>query len=264
MRNIELNPAISLSENGIAGFTLKDITGINDTGFRSESTPISGTYLRTQDFVILDIATLNRLDGPKHTVNISIPKGDIGYESYEFKYSSTVDGWFSITHIILPTYEWYKSLSNSQLSMAQQIFFVYNLAEESIYEIEIDSLYTKEESKVTIEYVLNSLVNQNLIGIAEDIFILGHLEKCFEDKIKYIYYNKLFSQCLYKNSDLESTFRDRDIVWMGLELLKYLVRECKYDEAERIIEGISGCNDFCTNKSNVPNAYSRIKCNCGK
>lgn len=55
------------------------------------------------------------------------------------------------------------------------------------------------------------------------------------------------------------------MVWMALEIIKYLIKECKYYEAQRILEMIDTCNSFCKELSSTGyryGSYSR-NCNCG-
>ena len=81
--------------------------------------------------------------------------------------------------------------------------------------------------------------------------------------IKFILYNNLFEACLYKDNDLNNIYRNRDIVWMALELIRRLISQCNFFEAQRLLERISTCNTFCTKTlSKFNNKVKTGGCNC--
>ena len=67
---------------------------------------------------------------------------------------------------------------------------------------------------------------------------------------------------IYDN-DLNNIYRNRDIVWMALELIRRLISQCNFFEAQRLLERISTCNTFCTKTlSKFNNKVKTGGCNC--
>lgn len=263
MKNINLTPSITLTEYGISGFTLKDTTGISTSSIYPEISEVSANYLRTKDIIFVDIVILNMIDEPKRTVFYYDCKSDDDYNNYKLDYITKIDGRHIIDHLILPKYEWLHSLSPQSLNMSNgEIFYVADVNNNEItyYEIKIlDNSYS--ERKITEDELYLNITNSNIIGIEEELFLLGNLEKCYEDKLKYIYYNNLYHKCNIKNdNNISQVFRDRNIVFIALELIKGLIKRCEYYEAQRIIEEISFCGGFCNNDYLLYNSLNR--CNC--
>lgn len=266
MKNISLNLSISLMEFGISGFTLKDTTGISTSSIYPSISQESPSYLRTKDIIFVDFVVLNKIDDPKISNFCYECNSDQDYLDYKLDYSTKVDGWHIIDHLALPKYEWMHSISPSSLNMEGEIFYVANKNasnEFEFYEVTIVGNTYKEE-KISALELYNNLSNSNIIGIEEETFLLGNLEYCYESKLKYIYYNKLYSRCNVKNdTNISQVFRDRNMVMVALELINRLIAKCNYYEAERIIEEISVCGGFCNSKY-TEYSSGLNSCNCGR
>ena len=271
MRNVNINLRVSFTENGTSGFTLKDMTGINSTGFMTAEAGPSLQYYRTTDVIFLDIVSYNQLDDNKLTGFKYIIESDADYTKYKLDYISKIDGWFTVDHLVLPTLNYMLNFikptgDDTEITdtFYDGAYLVYDSDLNKYVELNIVSgVYTSTD--VDLEYIKNHLDNTNLLGIEEQLFLIGHLEKCYESMIKYILYNNLFDSCLYKDPDISALYRNRDIVWMALELIRRLINNCKFFEAQRLLERISTCNTFCTNLINkLSNAKSSTirSCNC--
>ena len=59
--------------------------------------------------------------------------------------------------------------------------------------------------------------------------------------------------------DSDLIFR-RDLVWMAINVIKYLTECSQLAEVERIIEIIKGCNSLCSNDKYSMKSYAG--CNC--
>lgn len=272
MRNVNINLKISFSENGTSGFTLKDTTGIGFMKFMPEQSGVSTEYYRTSDVLFLDLVSYNKISDNKLTGFKYLVKSDEGYNNYKFDYLSEIDGWFTIDHIILPTLNYMRNFltpAGKETRPTKELetfydgaYIVYDSDNDTYLQLEVlNGTYT--QSKIDLYYIKEHLTNINLIGIEEQLFLIGHLEKCYEDMIKYILYNNLFEACIYKDSDLNNLYRNRDIVWMALELIKRLINQCKFFEAQRLLERISTCNTFCTKSLGKLNLkFKTGGCNC--
>lgn len=268
MRNVNINLKISFTENGTSGFTLKDITGIGEFRFMPADSGVSNEYYRTTDVIFLDLVTYNAIDNPKLTGFKYIIDSDDSYLNYKLDYISNIDGWFTVDHIVLPTMDYMLNFISPSGTEAKEdtfyngVYLAYDKSNDQYVELTVtDGLYT--QTIVTLPYIKEHLTNINLIGIEEQLFLIGHLEHCYESMIKFILYNNLYDKCLYKDSDINNLFRNRDIVWMSLELIRRLINQCKFFEAQRILERINTCNTFCsTLLIKLQNKYKSKSCNC--
>lgn len=256
----QLDISISLQENGTSGFILKDLTNVQDFGFANASNAINSEYLRVNDITIVDFVTYNRLSDPE-TVPFIYPVNSLAeYRRYALDYKAERDGWYTISHLIVPKLSWFIQINKAYVEDGTYYFYNQDNATfvRAIKSGE-DIAYT---SNIDPYLVYVAIDNPTTIGVEEDIFIIGRLEACFEEKIKAILYGKLYTRCQTPN-DRDTIFRDRDMVWMTLELLKYLIRYCKYSEAQRILEMVDSCNGFCNNTKYRDGYKFNKGCNCG-
>lgn len=255
-----LNISIALQENGTTGFLMKDITDVQETGFAPDKSDVNSEWLRVNDIVFLDFVTYNKIDEP-NTESFIYPVNSLDdYRTYSLDYKSKKDGWYTISHIVIPKLSWFTSINKQYIT--DGTYYLYDNTTASFTKaIKNESLISYEEN-IDPYLIYVALENPTVIGVEEEIFIIGRLEKCFEDKIKSIIYGNLYTKCqTTKNRD--TIFRDRDVIWMTLEILKYLIRYCKYSEAERILEMVDSCNGFC-NGNKFKDRYNFNKgCNCG-
>ena len=136
---------------------------------------------------------------------------------------------------------------------------------DGVYYTCFESTYykvTNSNGILTYEVIESSdifldLRNENIIGSQQDITRIGYLEKCFEDKLKYIIYNNLYKKCNDKLVNIQGLYRERDILLMFIETIKFAVKSCKLHEAQRLIEQLEGCNGLCGN--NVIGVNSNCK-----
>lgn len=262
MANNTMRLSVTFCESGTSGFLLKDTTGIGVYKFMPQEAAISATYYRTCDVALYDIVTFNKIDDKKVSGFIYDVKSDEGYIKYSLNYQSVVDGWFTVDHLVLPTREYINTVDRS--SFEDGMYYIYDRELDEVHKLDFLEGEIISDIKVDELYVKENLTNKNLIGIEEEIFLIGHLEKCLENMIKYILYNNLYSKCLYKDTSVSNLYQERDLVWMSLELIHRLIKDCNYYEAQRLLERISACNGFCKKDFRITtNKYiSTGGCNC--
>lgn len=157
------------------------------------------------------------------------------------------DGWFTIHHIVLPTREYLESFTRIEL---KGVRFAYCIDFNQIRDLNnLDD--NGNPKKVTIKEVLEGNTNiatTSMIG--KDYISILHLQKCLVNlcleifkqitKAKGCFSNK------FSNSDL--VFK-RDLVWMAINVIKYMSKYNMKAEAARIITQLEGCNGICTGTS---------------
>ena len=272
-----MNVAISINEETPFGFLVKDTTGISNNPLCGQFFPSNEQILwsnpRPQDVVILDFITYNKIDEPSTTYRLYEMKSDADYYRYALHYKCDRDGWYTINHLYIYSWNFFLNLLGYDY-LVDGDYYVYNngyFDGEENWTVPYQkfakiTMINKQAMNMEIiddpNLIYYALSNPTLIGISEDMFNISRLEKCFYDKVTNIFYNKLYTKCGRQEDEI---FRDRDMVWMALEIIKYLIKECKYYEAQRILEMIDTCNSFCKELSSAGyryGSYSR-NCNCG-
>lgn len=168
------------------------------------------------------------------------------------------DGWFDVIHIVLPSKEW---IQKEEAKTEGSALGLYNL----IYFSDGNGVYKYSNGatqEATIEEILEvNPVNTTISKTDKDYVSICFLRKCYINLCKQIFNDRGFSSCWNKNTvDSELVYR-RDLVWMAINVIKYLTECQQLAEVERIIETIQGCNGLCK-PSNITSKTSG--CGCSK
>ena len=168
----------------------------------------------------------------------------------------TFDGWFTVVHVVLPSKEWVNNeLSKEEGSAIGLYDIVYYSDGNSVYKYIGGS--TQE---TTIEEILEiNPVNTTISKTQKDYVSICFLRKCYINLCQQIFNSRGFSRCWDRNKiDSDLIFR-RDLVWMAINVIKYLTECEQLAEVERIIETIKGCNGLCVS-SDVTSKTSGCGC----
>lgn len=87
----------------------------------------------------------------------------------------------------------------------------------------------------------------------ESFFSICLLKKCFIYLCEQLIGDEI-EDFVYKKKEKEENFK-KDFVWITYKILIYLINNCRYIEAQQILEIIEDCNGFC------PQEYD---CGCNK
>ena len=185
----------------------------------------------------------------------------INHHSLEAEYKVAIpkDGWFTVHHIVLPTKDCIYSFSDAEM---HGITFGYYLDLDNIYDRNrVDS--NGKPIKVSIEEVLEGNTNIATTQISSiDYISILNLQKCLVSLCLEIF-NELgaFGKCFSsKSKESDLTFR-RDLVWMAINVIKYMIKYNMRAEAARIINQLEGCNGICTENSKSQKISG---CGCNK
>ena len=152
------------------------------------------------------------------------------------------DGWFTVIHLVLPTKDWFDRESSKQEGSAIGLYnIVYYSDGASIYKY-----VNGQSSETTIDEIIEvNPVDTTVSRTGEDYVSICFLRKCYINLCQQIFNSRGFSPCWNKNDiDSDLIFR-RDLVWMAINVIKYLTECEQLAEVERIIETIKGCNGLC-------------------
>ena len=168
------------------------------------------------------------------------------------------DGQFSLVHLVIPNIEWFnrelEKTEESALGLYDIVYFSDG--------IDIYKYINGETSQVTIDDILEiNTVNTTISRISRDFVSICFLRKCYINLCQQIFNDRGISKCWNKNKVDSELIYKRDLVWMAINVVKYLTQCEQLAEAERVIETIQGCNGLCvsTNLTNSTNG-----CGCSK
>ena len=166
------------------------------------------------------------------------------------------DGWFTVIHLVLPTKDWFDRESSKQEGSAIGLYnIVYYSDGASIYKY-----VNGQSSETTIDEIIEvNPVDTTVSRTGEDYVSICFLSKCYINLCQQIFNSRGFSPCQNKNDiDSDLIFRG-DLVWMAINVIKYLTECEQLAEVERIIETIKGCNGLCVS-SDVTSKTSGCGC----
>lgn len=168
------------------------------------------------------------------------------------------DGQFSLVHLVIPNIEWF----NKELEKTEgSALGLYNIVYFSDG-IDIYKYINGETSQVTIDDILEiNTVNTTISRISRDFVSICFLRKCYINLCQQIFNDRGISKCWNKNKVNSELIYKRDLVWMAINVVKYLTQCEQLAEADRVIKTIQGCNGLCvsTNLTNSTNG-----CGCSK
>lgn len=211
------------------------------------------------DTVSIDLLRHNKLQETIHR-EITFTKHD---SNKLIQIPVKVDGWFSIVHIVLPSKKWFeKQLNKEKGSILGQYDIVYFSDGNKIYKYNPQTQETPQEQAIWVITDLNlESGNYPIYRIEKDYVSICYLRKCYINLCKQIFDDRGFSKCWNKNTvDSELVYK-RDLVWMAINVIKYLTECEQLYEVERIIEQITSCNGLCTSSSITSKTSG---CGCSK
>lgn len=178
-----------------------------------------------------------------------------------FELPISFDGVFTIYSLVLPTREWFSRM----IVEAPDLVAMYN----HIYMVDVDANVIYKAYMNPARTAVNPIDNYTIEGVdAEEVIEINpegttisrtcntyasvcHLLHCYLSLCQAIFESHGFSgsnsnpSCFGKGKVDEETIYRRDMVWMALNVIRYLVEEERLQEAQRIIEQIGGCNGLC-------------------
>lgn len=176
------------------------------------------------------------------------------------------DGLFHVFNIVLPTEDWVEDMAKNHPELLSLYDEVYYFGRDSYNNFAIFKKSFKNNTAIEAVDV-EEVIERNRIGTTISMatgvhFSICFLTNCYLSLCQQIFENAAFSSCNSRQTvDSELAYR-RDLVWMALNVIRYMVRCNMLEEAQRMIENISGCNGLC--KGNYYLDNRKPGCGCGK
>jgi len=166
-------------------------------------------------------------------------------------FNVNADGYYTVDHVILPNMDWYENSSDN-----------YRRYYDTIYVTDGEKVYKEIEGTLT-ECTVKEILDRNIEGTTiqkcrVDVFYTAGLQNC------YIWYCKQIFEALLNacnNGKYDDLIYARDMIWMTLNIIDYLVGFKQYLEAQRLLENFQRCGGYCKDFSIIkPDA----SCGCSR
>lgn len=227
-------------------FQVLDITS-GESGYLSDSSEVIKDRFKFTDTIKIYALQINKID-----------KSYLEYSSIQWleesKYvdiPTKFDGWFTLNYLVIPIKDYVEKNKDSLKELYNTIYCsdgidLYKLNEDQFIKVELAELLEINPEGTTIS------------KYTEDLVSICYLKECYIDICKQIFELRGFNKCLNNNSIDSQLIYNRDLIWMTINNISYLVEFGEFGEAERIIELFGGCNNVCKSKHSTTNSN-----NCG-
>lgn len=259
-----MDSIFKISKKGLCGITVTGLELDNDE-YLSEDNVIISTrnYTYQQSVTINVLKSINaQQEETVRDVKIVQHKVDCIDES---DFEMEIDGLHSIIHIILPTQEWLNHVLTHSPESLEAYYGVYyydiNTSQYKKYENGTSWLVSLEEILEinAVPPISITELTTTIIRNSKSTFCLCKIRECFYQickKLLQVYPVK----CPDKSDDLSQLQYYRDIIWMALNVVKYLLEKEQFYEAQRILEEITYCGSICGNLNTVKKSNSSCGC----
>lgn len=227
---------IAVSTNNDCSIVIKD-----NTKYWTNNETAKGEF-KYSDSVSIDVINLNKVsENIVKDYKITIHRSQNESILIPIKF----DGWFTIKHIVIPNKEWFDRELAKQTNSALGLYsIVYYADAKTIYKYVDGQSYA-----IPLEEILEiNPVNTTISITSKDYVSICFLTKCYINLCQQIFENRGFTQCWNKNNIDSELIYKRDLVWMAINVIKYMVECSQLCEVERIIELLHSCNGVCGDK----------------
>lgn len=216
------------------------------------------------DETAIDIITLEKSTGPEMVAEVFTTPGD---NLNEIVIPLGMDGLFNIVHLTLPSMEWYNKEKKNRYNTLSKFREIYVTDCENIYVLDNNEWVEVDPMVFTTDI---DLKQTTVFKSQKFYFSTWYLQKCYlylsqqviankyQNNITPMGYNKL------NLNKLDDTNKDivyqRQFIWITLKVIKYLVEQCRLEQAQSIIEKVESCKGFCYSALNTSNEQTHFQC----
>lgn len=173
------------------------------------------------------------------------------------------DGHVTVHYIILPNKEWINHFSDT----------IDNINHKSYYYIHKNEIYKYGEKdpisfKNLLDICCSPNIETNLITDCTEHVNIWNLYNCYINLCKQLLESRNFSNCNKKNTIDSELIYKRDLVWMVINVIKYLSelhndKNPKLVKIQQYIEMFHSCTGICPESSDTNN-INNYGCGCSK
>lgn len=158
------------------------------------------------------------------------------------------DGYYTLTYLVIPKEEYVNKLLELDENLISLFTDIFYYKDNSIFN-------EKEQQEVDINtFIERNLEGTNVLRYSKDFCSVFFLQKCYYNLCIKLLKNNDCTTCNYESTDLSYY---RDIMFMGLQTVRYLSLKGRFMEAQNIVERFQSCSNICNNTYNE-------NCRCNK
>ena len=166
----------------------------------------------------------------------------------------TKDGYYTVTHLVIPTVQWYNMYKNEDLS--EYLNGIYVTDGVNVFKVIGGALYRTD----VIELDSINPSHTTISRASANVFLIDNLKKCYE-RIAHKLLDEYLKSCkLCKDIDSQLRLK-RDILWMAINVICYHLEWDQFYDAQLVLERLSGCNSLCKDV-NIPTNKIGGDCGC--
>lgn len=236
-------------------------------------TYLYGKY-KYSDCVTIDILT-KHIEGSTEDVEYKIhnhnqivedPTNDdvFIYDVEKTQFTVNKDGYYVLTHIIIPTLDWYERwYFNSNDTTYKDSFntiYIFDSSKKEVFKVKENGKDIDWSSVNILDLEDINYQNTSLEKCYIDVFYTGFLQRCYINYCKKLFKKliKVENYTCLNDNDQELIYA-RDFLWMTLNIINYQVGFKQYLEAQRILDTVNFCGGFCKEIDQ----YGRLTSSCG-
>lgn len=149
------------------------------------------------------------------------------------------DGLYRVYHIIIPTVDWLQEYVDTFGCCLDKRY-------DSIYVTDYRDFYIYDDGLLIPvgidEFISGPLHNSSAIIQDMFTFTYDHLKECLVKRSEKILSKVCSTKCPEKDND---DYYIRDVLWMAINVLQYLLDQGSYFEALHFLNTIKGCGNVC-------------------
>ena len=158
------------------------------------------------------------------------------------------DGYYTLTYLVIPKEEYVNKLLELDENLVNLFTDIFYYKDNSVFN-------KKEQQEVDINtFIERNLKGTNILRYSKDFCSVFFLQKCYCNLCMKLLKNNDCTTCNYEGSELSYY---RDIMFMGLQTIRYLSLKGRFMEAQNIVERFQSCSNICNNTYNED-------CKCNK
>lgn len=166
----------------------------------------------------------------------------------------TRDGVYRIHHIVLPTLDWFNECRELgfDLSGYKEIYLY---ADGNVYKYQDGNFINFPIDQIPF---INQCIPSTLVYDLQYTFSSQQLQECYYKNCRE-YFDNICNRC----TEDSQYVRNRDIIWMAINIIRYLLDLGRLFEAQKIVEKMHKCTGLCYNtKTNITS--TNVGCGCSK
>lgn len=251
-----MDSVFKICKNGACGITISGLEKDNDE-YLSEDEEI---IVSTRNYAYSQTVTLNVVSSIKSDSKETIQGFDIVLHDIDCIDESTmelpIDGLYEVTHIIIPNEAWLQYVLERDKSAldAYNLIYYYDRTSNSFMKyIDESSISVSVDEILQVNALPPTDVREKTTTIIrgdKNTFCMCYLNECFYNLCKGLL-GELPGRCRNKLDDLKLQIYNRDIIWMAINVIKYLIEMAQYYEAQRILEEVTQCGNICKTTNSI-------------